>query len=88
MAENFSTKIKILFGVRICLWLVALASTVYWISYSMKLHANGIYAPEEYSPLMRPVLYTCLGIAIAAICISFALHALSVRMKKKAEGIT
>jgi hypothetical protein len=84
MIEKYKTQIKILFGIRICLWIVALASTVYWISYSIKLHANGIYAPEEYSPLMRPVLYTCVGIAIAVICLSFVLHAISIKIKRAA----
>ena len=83
MTEKNKTQIKILFFLRICLWITALVSTIYWITYSMKLHANGIYAPEEYSPLMRPVLYTCVGIAVAAICVSFVLHAISEKIKKR-----
>nr|WP_026659534.1 HD domain-containing protein [Butyrivibrio sp. AC2005] len=54
------------------------------MAYLLKEYVNGIYAPEEYSPLMRPVLYTCVGIAIAAICISFVLHAISIKIKRAA----
>ena len=86
MEEKNNTMIRILFVTRIFLWIVAVGSTIYWIAYSMKLHANGIYAPEEYSPLMRPVLYSCVGIAVAAICISFVLHSISAKLKKEAEN--
>ncbi|MBE5844392.1 MAG: hypothetical protein E7302_09455 [Butyrivibrio sp.] len=75
--------IKGLFVVRICLWIVALGSTIYWINYSRVLHSQGIYAPEEYSPLFRPVFYTCLIITIAAICLSFFLHSVGKKLKKK-----
>ncbi|MBQ3798294.1 MAG: hypothetical protein II842_18790 [Butyrivibrio sp.] len=64
---------------RICLWIVALTATIYWIYYSIKLHNDGIFDPSEYSTLLRPVLYTCLIISILAICISFALRAISKR---------
>ena len=82
--NNKRTKrtVLILFTVRVCLWLVALGSTAYWIYYSVRLHMDGIFAPEQYSPMLRPVLYTCLIIAIVAICISFALHAISNKIKK------
>ncbi len=85
MKKKQKPQVIALFIARVCLWIVAFVSTVYWMRYSAKLHSMGIYAPEEYSPLMRPVLYTCLIIAFVAVCISFALHALSVRIKKKDE---
>ena len=85
MKKRPRKEIIILFVIRVCLWIVALAATIYWMYYSVKLHRMGIFAPEEYSPLLRPVLYTGLGIAFVAICISFALHALSVRIKKQDE---
>ncbi len=70
---------KTLFIIRICLWIIALASTIYWNYYSIMLHRNGIYDPAEYATLMRPVLYTCLIISIVAIVISFILFAISKR---------
>ncbi len=82
MQDKDKKLIKIFFSIRVCLWIVALVSTIYWIYYSVKLHLNGIFDPAEYSTLLRPVLYTCLIIAIVAVCISFALHAWSVRIKK------
>ena len=69
-----------IFAIRVCLWIIALVSTVYWIYYSIKLHRLGIFDPGEYSTLLRPVLYTCLIIAVVAVCVSFALRAWS---KKK-----
>nr|WP_297704937.1 hypothetical protein [uncultured Butyrivibrio sp.] len=71
---------KTLFIIRICLWVIALAATVYWNYYSIMLHRNGIYDPAEYATLMRPVLYICLAISVVAIIISFILHHIS---KKK-----
>ena len=37
----------------------------------------------EYASLMRPVLYPCIGFAIIAIAVSFALYALSKKIKKE-----
>lgn len=72
----------ILFVTRIILWITAIASTVYWIYFSVKLKMDGIFAPEEYSPRLRPVLYTCLLISLVAVAISFALYSLSKKIKK------
>ena len=82
MTANKATdnKQKILFGTRICLWIIALASTIYWMYFSAKLHAEGIFDYEEYATTLRPVLYTCLIIAVVAICISFALRALGKKL--------
>ena len=76
-----STKIKVLFGIRIFLWITAAVSSGYWIYYSIKLHRDGIFDPAEYATALRPVLYTCLAIAIAAVCVSFALHHISKKLK-------
>lgn len=80
------TKIKILFIARICMWITAVISTVYWIGYSAKLtYVDEIYLPEEYAPLLRPVLYPCLIITFVAICISFALYGQSKKLKKQLQ---
>ena len=82
MNNSVNKKVRTLFAIRVCLWIVALVSTIYWINYSIQLHKQGIFAPDVYSPLMRPVLYTCLAISIVAVCISFVLHAMSNKIKK------
>ncbi|MCR5092852.1 MAG: hypothetical protein K6B72_02660 [Lachnospiraceae bacterium] len=75
-------KVKLLFVIRVCLWIVALAATVYWIWYSIKLHLDGIFDYHTYADLLRPILYPCLIISVAAICLSFALYALSRKFKE------
>lgn len=77
------TKITILFVIRICLWIIALVTTGYWMYYSFKLTHDGIFDPYEYAELLRPILYPCLVIAITAVCISFALYAKSQKLKKE-----
>ncbi|WP_029319736.1 hypothetical protein [Butyrivibrio sp. AE3004] len=81
MPDIISAKIKRLFVIRVGLWIVAFASTAYWIYFSIKLHMDGIFEETEYATLLRPVLYTCLLIAVAAICISFALYRRSKKLK-------
>ena len=85
--KTAKTQILILFIIRVCLWITALVSTGYWIWYSAKLHRDGIFDPYEYSTLLRPVLYTCVGITVAAVAVSFALYALTKRIRKK-HGIS
>ncbi len=77
------TQIKIIFALRICLWIVALFATVWWMYYSVKLHIDGIYDVHEYATALRPILYGCVAVAIAAVAISFGLHVLSVKIKNK-----
>ena len=89
MNDNLTSKkkaiiwVRIIFGIRILLWTVALAATVYWIYYSFKLTSMGIFEPEEYSPLLKPVLYTGVCIAVTAIAVSFILYAVSKKIKIK-----
>ena len=82
MQKKTKTQITILFLCRLFLWIVALGSTVYWVRYSVQLHENGIFDPHEYATALRPVLYTCLIISVAAVCISFVLYARSAKLKK------
>ncbi len=77
------TQIKILFVIRVCLWITALISTAYWMYYSVKLHIDGIYDVHEYATALRPILYSCVAIAVAAVAISFGLHVLTVKIKNK-----
>ncbi len=81
--KTAKTQIIVIFVIRVMLWITALVSTVYWIRFSFKLTMDGIFAPEEYAPILRPVLYRCVIIAVVAIAISFALYALSKHIKKQ-----
>ena len=67
-------RVRVLFFIRVCLWITALSATVYWIWYSVYLHIQGIFEPAEYAEYFRPVFYTCVIIAIASVAISFALY--------------
>ena len=81
MSQNM--KLKCIFAARVCLWTIALAATIRWIYYSVKLHMDGIYDVHTYAELLRPVLYICLAVSVISICISFALYALGKRIKSK-----
>ena len=80
-------RVKIIFGCRVILWIIALAVTIHWIRYSFKLYEMGIYDVHEYATYMRPVLYKGLIISVACICISFLLRAISDRIKKRIQEI-
>ncbi|MCR5558288.1 MAG: hypothetical protein K6F75_12120 [Butyrivibrio sp.] len=82
MENKQKRSLIILFVLRVILWITAIVSTIYWIWFSVKLKMDGILAPEEYSPRLRPVLYTCLIISLAAVAISFALYSVSKKIKK------
>ena len=83
MIKDPKVQIKILFVFRVILWITALLLTVYWMWYSNELYRKEIYDPYEYATRLRPVLYPCLGFSIVAVAVSFALYALSKRIKKE-----
>ena len=83
MDKKALLQVKILFGIRILLWITAVIPTIYWVYYQQNLYDNGIFDVYEYSTLLRPVFYRCLGISLAAICVSFILRAVSDHVKKK-----
>ena len=83
MIKKVMIKIRVMFAARILLWLIALISTIYWISYSFELYKQEIFDPHDYATLLRPVLYICLAIAFVSICISFVLHARTKKLKKE-----
>ena len=81
-AKEAKKQITILFFIRLFLWIVALGSTIYWIRYSIRLHELGIFDPHEYATALRPVLYICLIISVAAVGVCFVLYARSAKLKK------
>ena len=80
-----STKVHILFGARVALWIISAAVTIHWIYYSFHLYNMGIYDVHEYASNMRPVLYRGLIVAFICIVISFKLRSVSDKIKKR-EG--
>ncbi len=93
-ADNMETDIRkkakiqlrILFIVRICLWVVAFAFTAYWIWYSFKLTYDGVFEPSEYATLLRPVLYRNFLISVGAVALSFILFFISRKIKDRFHG--
>lgn len=76
-------KVRILFLIRIALWITAAAATFYWIYWSFKLYAMGIYDVYEYSGYLRPIFGRGLLIAFVSLCISLILRSISDRIKAK-----
>ena len=81
-------KIKILFIIRICLWFIALAATIWWMYYSVKLHIDGIYDVHLYATQLRPVLYLGLLISFISLGLAFYLHMITVRIKRSMQNNT
>ena len=81
--EKAKKQIKNLFIARICLWVVAAVSTLIWMWYSFKLHRDGIFDPYEYATLLRPVKYTGLIVAVAAILLAFLLRRITLEIKRQ-----
>ena len=81
--EKAKKTIKILFIIRIVLWVIAFAATAYWIYYSFHLYSIGIFLSEEYSPLLRPVLYKGLLIAVVSLVVAGLLHIRTAKLKRE-----
>lgn len=75
--------VRILFIIRVILWITAASATVYWIYWSFKLYKIGIHDVHEYSDHFRPIFGRCLLISLASICISLILRSISDMIKKK-----
>ena len=74
--------VKILFVVRILLWIVAAAATVYWIVWSFKMYDIVGYDVHAYATAFRPLFYKALIVTFVSICVSFGLRSISDRIKK------
>lgn len=75
--------VRILFIIRIILWVIAAAATYDWIAWSFKLYIMGIFDVYEYSGYLRPILGRGLLIAAVSICLSLILRSISDKLKKK-----
>lgn len=75
--------IRILFIIRIILWIIATVATFYWIVWSFKLYNMGIFDVHEYGKFFRPIFGRGLLIAVVSICLSFILRSISDKLKEK-----
>lgn len=80
--EKARKSIKVIFGIRIALWVVALVATVYWIVWSFKIYAMGIYDAYSYAEMLRPVITKGLIISVLSIIICFVLRHISDTLKQ------
>lgn len=83
MEDKAKKQVKLIFAVRILLWITAFAATLVWVIYNFKLSAEEIFDPAEFAAGFRPLFYTCLVISIIAVCVAFALHMVSKKIKEK-----
>lgn len=84
-AKQNEKTIKIMFYIRVCLWITALIATIYWIYWSFELYNLGYYDEHQYAVFFRPIFAKGLLISLVAICISFILRKRSDNIKDKAK---
>lgn len=75
--------IKYMFYVRVCLWIIALVATIYWIYWSFHIYTLGVIDEHEYAVMFRPIFAKGLAISVGSIVISFILRFISDNMKDK-----
>lgn len=80
--------VRILFIIRVILWITAATATAYWIYWSFNLYKMGIHDFHEYSGNLRPVFGRCLLISLASLCISLILRSISDMIKKNVQNKT
>lgn len=81
-----SKAVRILLYIRIVLWIIALAATVYWIYWSFKLYDLGYYDIYEYTGYLRPIFGRGLLISFGSLGVSLILRGISDRIKKRRDG--
>jgi len=74
--------VKVIFGIRAVLWILAFSLNVHWAYVSFDLYAKGIFDPHEYATILRPILYRDFLISIALIIVAFILRGISDRIKE------
>ena len=85
MSSEQLSFIKKLFYCRICLWIIALVSTIYWIYWSFHLYTLGYEDEHVYAAMLRPIFTKALLISLVAVGISFVLRRISDNIKDKAK---
>lgn len=74
-------KIKYLFCARVCLWIIALSATIYWIYWSFHIYTLGVIDEHEYALIFRPIFAKALLISLVAVGVSFILRIKSDKIK-------
>lgn len=75
--------IKILFIIRVVLWVISLVATIYWMYWSSHLYTLGFYDEHEYAVAFRPIFARGLFTSLAAVAVSFVLRFISDGIKDK-----
>lgn len=81
---NNYENVKKLFIARVCLWIISLAATIYWIVWSFKLYIDNGYFMDvhEYATLLRPKFYGGVIVAVVCLFIATRLRGISDKIKK------
>lgn len=75
--------IKNAFIIRVVMWIIALAATIYWIYWSFHIYEIGVMDEHEYALIFRPIFAKSLIVSLIAIGVSFRLRIMSDRIKDK-----
>ncbi len=76
-------RVRVLFIIRVCLWVGALAATIYWIVWSFRVYELGYYDPYEYAGVFRPIFWKGFLTACGCIAVSLILRTVSDKIKKE-----
>ena len=82
---NTWQKIKVIFKIRIAMWVVAAVATIYWTYWSFKIYDGGFMDEHAYATALRPIFARGLIISLAALLISLLLRRYSDKLKEKAK---
>ncbi len=75
--------VRVLFILRVILWILAFAATLYWIIWSFRLYDMGMYDVHEYSSHLRPIFWRGFLSSVGCICLSLILRSISDKIKKR-----
>lgn len=82
LLDGECTAVKVIFCIRIALWISALVLTLHWAYVSFALYARGIFDPHEYATILRPILYRDFLASVACVVVSFILRSISDKIKE------
>lgn len=83
LEQAYQKKIKIIFCIRILMWIICAAGCIYWIYWSFELYRRGIYDVHEYGPAFRPHFRLGLMISACSLTVSIALRITSDALKRR-----
>ncbi|MCR5205400.1 MAG: hypothetical protein K6E47_10105 [Lachnospiraceae bacterium] len=80
--KQFEKKIRILFIIRIVMWIICAAGCVYWIYWSFKLYEIEEFEVHTYATHFRPYFNLGITISLVSITISLILRLISDSYKR------